>query len=114
LGGLEAKLLEAQQELGARTQFVSAVPPMLTALTTAAVLGVGALRVMAGDLTIGMLVAFQSLITSFMTPFGQMVTLGTTLQETRGDLNRVDDVLRYKPDSSCKTLPSATAGSRLR
>jgi NHLM bacteriocin system ABC transporter peptidase/ATP-binding protein len=96
--GLEAKLLEAQQELGTRTQFVSAVPPMLMALTTAAVLGVGAIRVMAGDLTIGMLVAFQSLMTSFMTPIGQMVTLGTTLQETRGDLDRVEDVLRYEPD----------------
>jgi ABC-type bacteriocin/lantibiotic exporter with double-glycine peptidase domain len=46
--GLEAKLLEAQQELGTRTQFVSAVPPMLARLTTAAVLGVGAVQVMAG------------------------------------------------------------------
>jgi NHLM bacteriocin system ABC transporter peptidase/ATP-binding protein len=96
--GLEAKLLEAQQELGTRTQVVSGVPTMLTALATAAVLGVGALRVMSGDLTIGMLVAFQSLMTSFMTPIGQMVTLGTTLQESRGDLNRVEDVLRYEPD----------------
>jgi NHLM bacteriocin system ABC transporter peptidase/ATP-binding protein len=96
--GLEAKLLEAQQELGTRTQVVSGVPAMLTALATAAVLGVGALRVMSGDLTIGMLVAFQSLMTSFMTPIGQMVTLGTTLQESRGDLNRVEDVLRYEPD----------------
>lgn len=96
--GLEAKLLEAQQELGTRTQFVSAVPPMLTYLTTAAILGVGAVRVMAGDLTIGMLVAFQSLTVSFMTPIGDMVSLGTTLQETRGDLNRVEDVLRYEPD----------------
>jgi NHLM bacteriocin system ABC transporter peptidase/ATP-binding protein len=96
--GLEAKLLEAQQELGTRTQVVSGVPAMLTALATAAVLGVGALQVMSGDLTIGMLVAFQSLMTSFMTPIGQMVTLGTTLQESRGDLNRVEDVLRYEPD----------------
>jgi NHLM bacteriocin system ABC transporter peptidase/ATP-binding protein len=96
--GLEAKLLEAQQELGTRTQFVSAVPPMLTNLAIAAVLGVGALRVMTGDLTIGMLVAFQSLMASFMTPIGQMVSLGSTLQETRGDLNRVEDVLRYEPD----------------
>jgi NHLM bacteriocin system ABC transporter peptidase/ATP-binding protein len=96
--GLEAKLLEAQQELGTRTQFVSAVPPMLTNLAIAAVLGVGALRVMTGDLTIGMLVAFQSLMASFMTPIGQMVSLGTILQETRGDLNRVEDVLRYEPD----------------
>ena len=96
--GLEAKLLEAQQELGARTQFVSAVPPMLTSLTTAAVLGLGAIRVMSGDLSIGMLVAFQSLMASFMTPIGQMVSLGTTLQETHGDLDRVEDVLRYEPD----------------
>ena len=91
-------MLEAQQELGTRTQVVSGVPAMLTALATAAVLGVGALRVMSGDITIGMLVAFQSLMTSFMAPIGQMVTLGTTLQESRGDLNRVEDVLRYEPD----------------
>ena len=96
--GLEAKLLEAQQELGTRTQVVSGVPAMLTALATAAVLGVGALRVMSGDITIGMLVAFQSLMASFMAPIGQMVSLGTTLQESRGDLNRVEDVLRYEPD----------------
>jgi NHLM bacteriocin system ABC transporter peptidase/ATP-binding protein len=96
--GLEAKLLEAQQQLGTSTQVLSGVPTMLTALATAAVLGVGALRVMSGDLTIGMLVAFQSLMTSFMAPIGQMVTLGTTLQESRGDLNRVEDVLRFEPD----------------
>ena len=96
--GLQAKLVEAQQQLGSSTQIVSGIPAMLTALATAAVLGVGALRVMSGDLTIGMLVAFQSLMVSFMTPIGQMVTLGTTLQESQGDLNRVDDVLRYETD----------------
>jgi NHLM bacteriocin system ABC transporter peptidase/ATP-binding protein len=96
--GLQAKLVEAQQQLGSSTQIVSGVPAMLTALATAAVLGVGALRVMSGDLTIGMLVAFQSLMVSFMSPIGQMVTLGTTLQESQGDLNRVDDVLRYETD----------------
>ena len=96
--GLQAKLVEAQQQLGSTTQIVSGVPTMLTALATAAVLGVGALRVMSGDLSIGMLVAFQSLMVSFMTPIGQMVTLGTTLQESQGDLARVDDVLRYETD----------------
>jgi NHLM bacteriocin system ABC transporter peptidase/ATP-binding protein len=107
--GLEAKLLEAQQELGTRTQFVTAVPPMLTSLATAAVLGVGAVQVMAGDLTIGMLVAFQSLTVSFMTPIGEMVSLGTILQETRGDLNRVEDVLRYEPDPRVPAKIAASA-----
>lgn len=96
--GLEAKLVEAQQQLGTSTQVVSAIPPMLTALNTAAILGVGALQVTSGALTIGMLVAFQSLMVSFMAPISQLVSLGTTLQETEGDLNRVDDVLRYQPD----------------
>lgn len=105
--GLEAKLVQAQQQLGTSTQLVSGIPPMLTALTTAVILGVGALRVMQGDLTIGMLVAFQSLTVSFMTPIGQMVTLGTTLQESQGDLNRVDDVLRYKTDPQVPAKISA-------
>ena len=96
--GLQAKLVEAQQQLGSSTQVVSGVPPMLAALATAAILGVGAVQVMSGDLTIGMLVAFQSLMASFMAPIGQLVSLGTTLQETQGDLNRVDDVLRYQTD----------------
>ena len=96
--GLEAKLVDAQQQLGASTQVVSAIPQMLASLTTAAILGVGAVQVMHGDLTIGMLVAFQSLMASFMAPIGQLVSLGTTLQETQGDMNRVEDVLRYKPD----------------
>jgi NHLM bacteriocin system ABC transporter peptidase/ATP-binding protein len=110
--GLQAKLVEAQQRLGTSTQIVSGIPTMLAALTTAAILGVGALRVMSGDFTIGMLVAFQSLMVSFMSPIGQMVTLGTTLQETRGDLSRVEDVLRYETDpqvpakiSADETLP---------
>ena len=81
---------------------------MLTALATAAVLGVGALRVASGDLTIGMLVAFQSLMVSFMTPIGQMVTLGTTLPESQGDLSRVDDVLRYETDPQVPAKIQAT------
>lgn len=102
--GLEAKLEDAEQALGHHSQILTAVPPMLAALSTAAVLGVGALEVMAGTLTVGMLVAFQSLMASFMAPIGQMVSLGTTLQETHGDLDRVEDVLRYEPD------PQAPAG----
>lgn len=96
--GLQAKLQQAQQELGHKTQVLNVVPSLLAALTTAAVLGVGALEVMDGDLTLGMLVAFQSLMASFMAPISQFVTLGTTMQETHGDLNRVEDVLRYEPD----------------
>ena len=44
------------------------MPPLISSLTAAAVLGVGALQVMDGTLTIGTLVAFQSLLMSFSAP----------------------------------------------
>ncbi|MDQ3913004.1 MAG: NHLP family bacteriocin export ABC transporter peptidase/permease/ATPase subunit [Actinomycetota bacterium] len=96
--GLQAKLVDAQQGLNTYTQVLSAVPTVLTALNTAAILGIGGLRVMDGELTLGMLVAFQVLMASFTAPIAQMVALGSTLQEARGELARVDDVLRYPTD----------------
>lgn len=103
--GLQAKLLDAQQGLNSYTQVLSAVPMVLAALNTAAILGIGGLRVMEGDLTLGMLVAFQVLMASFTAPIAQMVALGSTLQEAQGDLARVDDVLRYRTDP--RTEPDA-------
>jgi ABC-type bacteriocin/lantibiotic exporter with double-glycine peptidase domain len=50
-------------------------------------------------MTMGMLVAFQTLMTRFMEPVQQMVNLGAQFQEMIGDMNRLDDVLAYAPDS---------------
>jgi len=96
--GNHTKVLNAQQRLGVPSQIVAAVPPFLMALNTAAILGVGGLRVMDGSMTMGTLVAFQSLMSSFLMPVNQMVTLGGTLQEVEGDMKRLDDVRRYPTD----------------
>jgi ATP-binding cassette subfamily C protein len=66
------------------------------------VLGVGGLRVMDGHLTMGMLVAFQSLMLAFLNPINKLVTLGGQLQEVRGDMNRLDDVLRAQVDPGAR------------
>jgi NHLM bacteriocin system ABC transporter peptidase/ATP-binding protein len=92
--GSYAKAINAQQTLGTANQTLGVLPALLTALTSMLVLVIGGLRVMDGHLSIGMLVALQSLMRSFLTPVTTLVGFGSTLQELQGDLERLDDVLR--------------------
>jgi ABC-type bacteriocin/lantibiotic exporter with double-glycine peptidase domain len=71
---------------------------MLTFLNTAAILTIGGLRVMDGDLSIGTLVAFQSLALSFIQPFNDFVNLGTQVQDVQAGLTKLEDVLQNKVD----------------
>jgi NHLM bacteriocin system ABC transporter peptidase/ATP-binding protein len=96
--GYQAKLINAQREFGMSTQLLSVVPPFLSTLTNVVILGVGGLRVMDGHLSMGDLVAFQSLTVSFITPVSGLVDLGSRLQEAQGDMNRLDDVLQNPVD----------------
>ncbi|MBK7477386.1 MAG: NHLP family bacteriocin export ABC transporter peptidase/permease/ATPase subunit [Haliscomenobacter sp.] len=90
-----AKVMNVQQELGWLTLRLNIIPPFLLALNSAVIIGAGALRVMDGSLTLGMLVAFLYLMNNFIRPVNQLVAVGSTLQETEGDMNRIDDVLKY-------------------
>jgi len=96
--GYQAKVLNAEQKLAVTNAYLMAVPIFLTSVNTALILGIGGLRVMEGAISMGMLVAFQSLMQSFIAPVNQTVNLGSKLQEMQGDLIRIDDVLHYEPD----------------
>jgi ATP-binding cassette subfamily C protein len=100
--GTYAKAVNAQQSLGLTNQALGILPSFLTALTAALVLIIGGFRVMNGYFSIGMLVAFQSLMQSFMQPMNNLLGLGSTIQELHGGLNRLDDVLLEKEDPSSR------------
>jgi ATP-binding cassette, subfamily C, bacterial len=117
--GYYAKALNAQQQLALQTQILTALPTFLSALATASILIVGGLRVINGNLSLGMLVAYQSLSTSFLFPIDRLVNFGSLLQDLAADLNRLDDVLhnsldeeieREKKNSSQLSIPFRLQG----
>jgi NHLM bacteriocin system ABC transporter peptidase/ATP-binding protein len=107
--GYQAKVVNAQQEVDRYTQFLNAVPTFLTAVTTAVILGFGGFRVMEGAMTMGALVAFQSLMSAFTGPVTRLVALASSFQEIEGTLTRLDDVARYPMDAAID-LPEPELG----
>jgi ATP-binding cassette subfamily C protein len=91
--GYYTKAINSQQELGVTNQTFSVLPALLSSLSSMVLLVVGGLRVMNGHLSIGMLIAFQGLMQSFLLPVNNLVSFGSTLQEMEGNLIRLDDVL---------------------
>ncbi|MEO1652865.1 MAG: NHLP family bacteriocin export ABC transporter peptidase/permease/ATPase subunit, partial [Bacteroidota bacterium] len=96
--GYMTKSTNAEQRLSRLSIILNAVPSLLNTLTTLAVLTIGSFIIMEGQMTIGMLVAFQSFMISFSEPIDNLVGMGGKLQEAKGDINRLDDILKAKLD----------------
>jgi NHLM bacteriocin system ABC transporter peptidase/ATP-binding protein len=96
--GLYARVNNLQQRLLVLQRILAAAPPLLGGLATVAILGLGGWRVLQGELTVGMLVAFQSLMQSFVQPVNNLLALADEAQEAGGDLRLLDDVSRHPVD----------------
>jgi NHLM bacteriocin system ABC transporter peptidase/ATP-binding protein len=107
--GAQAKYLGAQQSLARTTALFLVVPPLTIAITNALILLLGAQRVIQGEFTLGALVAFQSLVASFITPVNNLVGLAGVVQEMHGKMARIDDAMRYPIDINDDELEADTA-----
>ena len=74
------------------------IPTAITTIANMAVLGLGVMLVLRGRFTVGMVMAFQGFLSSFMSPAASLITAGQSLQEMITQMERVDDVMSYRED----------------
>jgi ABC-type bacteriocin/lantibiotic exporter with double-glycine peptidase domain len=98
LAGHQTRLANSMQELSRQSMLVELVPALLVSLGAVGVLGLGGLHVMQGTLSLGTLVALQSLQASLFEPVRNLVTLGEQLHDAVGEIGRLDDVLQQPQD----------------
>lgn len=104
--GHHAKVVNTEQKVGLPVVLVSTTPAFATALTSAAVLVVGGHAVMEGTMTIGMLVAFQTLAASFSEPVADLTKFGTQVQQVQAHAARIDDILHQPQDPALLAAPT--------
>lgn len=96
--GQHATTLDVQQRLGVPTAWLAVVAPTLAALNSALILMIGGLRAVEGHLSVGLLVAFQALVTSFTAPITRLNGVAGRIQDFAADVARLKDVENFPVD----------------
>lgn len=97
--GYRAKVLVATQEVQLWSITANVLPTLLAGVNGALIMTIGGFSIMDGLMTAGTFVAFQGLIGSFQAPVNKLLSLGTSLQSTEMQLQRLNDVKCYEVDS---------------
>ncbi len=74
------------------------VPVILAEASSTIIMTLGVYLTIRGQFTVGMIMAFQSFLNSFMSPAASLISAGQTIQEMRTDMERIEDVMEY-PDA---------------
>ena len=96
--GQQARELHARQLCSELSSVNAALPGLIAGLRAAAILGVGAALVLAGEMTLGTLVAFYILAEMFLAPVGRFLEFADKRQALEADLQRLDDISRAAED----------------
>ena len=79
-------------------QYLGAIPAFVSSSTNIAILMLGVLFTMQGSFTVGMILAFQGFMGSFLSPVSKFISAGQDFQEMRTNIERIQDVMEYPAD----------------
>ena len=96
--GYQASVNTQKVKFSRLNQYLGLIPSFVSELSGTAVLIIGVWLTMQGEFTVGMIMAFQGFLESFLAPAEQLISAGQTLQEMRTEMERVEDVMEYPAD----------------
>ncbi len=97
--GYQASVNVQENKFTKINQYLGMIPQFVSSAANSAVLILGVYLTINGQFSVGMIMAFQGFLTSFMSPALTLVSAGQTLQEMRTQMERIDDVMEYPSDS---------------
>lgn len=101
--GYQASVNTQKAKYAKVNQYLGMIPSVVSTITGIVVLTLGVWFAMEGTFTVGMIMAFQGVLSSFSTPATTFISAGQTIQEMRTQMERVEDVMEYREDDCYKT-----------
>lgn len=77
---------------------LGALPEFLTTLANILVMILGVWMAMESDFTVGMILTFQGILSSFLAPARSLISASQTIQEMKTSVERINDVMDYPID----------------
>lgn len=105
--GYQAKVGNDSQKATRFQKLISTIPDVAGVITDILLLLAGSLLVINGELSTGMLVAFNTLFDSFSEPVNSLVHFVSEIQSLKSNMSRVEDISRYPADEEENTREDA-------
>ncbi len=100
--GYQASVNAQKVKYAKLNQYLGFIPQLVSSLADIAVLIIGVYLTIEGEFTVGMVMAFQGFLGSFMAPATSLFAAGQSLQEMRTEMERIEDVMEYPTDVICE------------
>ena len=103
--GYQASLNSANVKYSKSNVYLGLIPGFVSSLASYLVTFLGIYYAMFGNFTLGAIMTFQNYLSSFISPAMSLIGASQTIQETRTEMERVEDVMNYPDDPYFNDVP---------
>ncbi len=96
--GYQASVNKQDVRYATLNTFLGSVPTLISQIANVVVLCIGVGLVLRGKFSVGMVMAFQGFLSSFMAPATSLISAGQSIQEMTTQMERIEDVMSYPTD----------------